>query len=527
MSKKLSNIYTGTVVAIKKNNIAVDLRLKCLYFVNIDEFSEEEREDLINKQISVYVPNIDPLVNTNRYASYKKAKIEVLWKQIEMYKKLDKIIGCKIINATRGGYSVLLNIGINAFLPSSHINNVVNQDLVGTYIDVKIIGTNKIHKNIVVSRKEVIFSEIEDQNTDSISGIKPGVMLLCLIKGINSSGLFVSVGHGYSGFIGLHDATYQYDADLSKTYQIGQVIQASILEVDDSNKRLTLTCLSYQDNPFEKYSIGDVVYAIPVSIICDESADFIALMREREYKVLCKMISLDSRFTFDELSEMIKSKTAIECKIKHVNIENKNLIVTTHRSNAEIWSAFYQEYSKCEDKTMQFVVHRKSRFMIFAKHNDFEITIPITSVHYIDTQKHFDSINIKDTIRAKAIHIDEKEMSAVFSIRAIYASQVENTLQEIVNKKIVNCVAKYFLSERRVVVLIENKLEVSAKTNKIDPYGHIDYNKSFNLEVEYHNVENLHIELRSIQQNKDASASSMTSLSILDIMGVEIEDLCE
>ena len=528
MSRKLSNIYTGTVVAVKKKSAVIDLKLKCLYFINIDEFNEEEREDLINKQISVYVPNIDPLVNVTKYASYKKAKIEVLWKQVELYKKLNKVINCKVLNATRGGYNVLLNIGINAFLPSSHTSSVINKDLVGTCVNVKIIGTNKIHKNIVVSIKEVVFEELEHKNYDNIVNMSPGVLLYCLIKGINSGGLFVNIGHGYAGFIGSHDATYQYDVDLSKIYQIGQIVKATVLEIDEVGKKVSLSCLQTQENPFEYYTVGNTIQAVPVSVVYDEYADFTVFMREQQHSVLCKMINLDSRYTVDEINELIKSCTAIECKVKHINTEGKNLIVTTHKTKQEIWDVFYSAYSASEDKIMSFIVHRKSKFMLFARYGDFETTIPITSVHYINTKQYFDNINTGDTIKLKAIHIDVQEMSVVFSARAVYAAEIVEKVQSIVDQKVVQCVVQYFLSERRVVLLIENTIEVSAKIAKIAPGGYVEHNASLKLEVEYYSVENLHIELRAIHYSKvQQQASSMTSVSILDIMGAEIEDLCE
>ena len=87
----------------------------------------------------------------------------------------DGLIKGKVRSVVKGG--LMVNIGVEAFLPASQIDVVPPKDLqqfVGNTYDFKIVKLNDDRKNVVLSRREVIEQERSEKRQKFLEGVNVG-----------------------------------------------------------------------------------------------------------------------------------------------------------------------------------------------------------------------------------------------------------------------------------------------------------------------------------------------------------------
>ncbi|CCV63693.1 RNA-binding S1 domain protein [Alteracholeplasma palmae J233] len=70
--------------------------------------------------------------------------------------------------------------------------------------------------------------------------MKEKTKVCCTVTGIQNYGVFVSCGE-YQGLIHISEISDKYVANINSLFEIGESIQACILESDEINKKLTLS----------------------------------------------------------------------------------------------------------------------------------------------------------------------------------------------------------------------------------------------------------------------------------------------
>lgn len=530
-------IYKAIVVAIKRNKVIVNANLKCLYSINSAEFNEEELKTLEGKELPVFISNLDPVYNKDRIASYKKAKNEILWLKIVDMRRTKQDVKGKVLNSTRGGFNIQLECGVNAFLPTSHVSEeAYESDLVGKTIDLKIIGTNKLHRNIIVSRKEFVVGKLEESNKDKMEVLSSGVVLKCIVKSISEHGLFVSLGYGYLAIIPASEASWGSVSDLYNIYHVGQHLEAMVCEVDSENRKVVLSINKTGNNPFVKLTKGTVVQAIPVRILKDSSFDtnssasqrFTVLYKMVDNLIMCKVSSEDERYDEATIVKNIADKTVVEVTIKSTDPENRIIMASTRRSKKDSWDAFLAAYNAAYSQVLPFRVKGKSKFMLFLAHEDYETVLTINEVACKNTAEVFNDIKVGDKIQAKVIHIEYGDQKVYLSRRALEDETMSFVIQEILEKESVTCKAIYNLGYRKYVVSVEGKIDVVVDSSKLSMNTVNLLRESFDNEfiaaIESYQSNNHHLELSEHKLIKESKAKKSSSPAVKDIM---ISDLIE
>ena len=517
----IKNIYRVKVIDRRKNHIIVNGNLKIVYRIPIDEFEEYELEDIVGKEIDVYMSSIDNISNGVAFASYKKAKKEIIWSQvIDMYKNRE-IITSKIISSTKGGYSVSLG-NIEAFLPVSHINIQDTEDIIGKTFNVIIIGINKLHNNVIVSNKEIAHIEIAQDNKDKLLNLSVNTKITCMIKGISNNMIFVDIGNDMNCFIPQSEASYEYNPDLSNIFAIGQKITAIVKEIK-SNARVMLSIIDTIENPFEKLSVLDKIKVKPFHVYAVSDSDkeniaddskYIVFGKESIYGLMCKMSSEDSRFSKEEVMKMIGDNIEFDCVVKYKNIDANCIIVSSSRTDDEKWNSFLQRYVQSKNGLVDFIVKDKSQGVIYATNEDFKTVIPLYELSHIDTISEYEKVKIGDKITVKVLYMNEDKKHIVCSKRIMN----KNTLIEVLNK-LMNCkyvVAKQiYQTKSQVIVSLDGLMEISLLNKQhADIIKYLKSHESVNLKVIGYNRSNLMP--RIIEYEK----SSNTNVGVSKIMDV-------
>jgi len=253
-------VVNGTIIAIKPQVVLVDIGYKSEGAIPISEFEDEEIE--VGDEVEVLLMKLENdegmVVLSKEKAAHRKN-----WEKIvEVYHEGGLVKG-KVKGAVKGG--LMVNVGVEAFLPGSQVDIIPPKDLneyVGKVFEFKIVKVNDDRKNIVISRREVIESERAEMRQNFLQSVKIGDRVEGQVKNITDFGAFVDL-QGMDGLLHVTDMSWGRISHPSALLHIGQTIEVLILDVDREKERVSLGIKQMEENPWEdieaRYPIGTEV----------------------------------------------------------------------------------------------------------------------------------------------------------------------------------------------------------------------------------------------------------------------------
>lgn len=260
-------LIKGKVVKVYKDYVLVDVGLKSEGKINILEFGTKipKEGDDVEVLLEQYEDNEGLIVLSKEKAD----KIKV-WDDINNSYENNTPIEGTIVAKVKGGLSV--DIGVKAFLPGSQIDlrpikNI--EKLIGTVSKFKIIKFNKKRGNIVLSRRQILEKEREEQRRETLAKIKEGEIVKGVVKNITEYGVFVDLG-GVDGLLHISDITWGRINHPEEMFHVGDEVQVKILKFDQANEKVSLGIKQMTEDPWlkvhERYPIGTKVRGKIVSL---------------------------------------------------------------------------------------------------------------------------------------------------------------------------------------------------------------------------------------------------------------------
>ncbi len=166
-------IVKGTVIEVRPKEVLVDIGYKSEGAIPANEF-EDIKVIKVGDQIDVLIEKLedkDGMV----VLSKEKAEFKQNWDKILTICNEGGTIMGKVKAVVKGG--LLVNIGVEAFLPASQIDVTTTKNLaafVGNSYEFKVVKINQERQNIVLSRRELIEQERNDRRSKLLSEMTPG-----------------------------------------------------------------------------------------------------------------------------------------------------------------------------------------------------------------------------------------------------------------------------------------------------------------------------------------------------------------
>src|SRR6185295_52389 len=151
-------IVKGTVIELRPKEVLVDIGYKSEGVIAGYEFDDIKAVKL-GDQIDVLIEKLEDKEGMV-VLSREKAEFKKNWDKILTICNEGGTITGKVKSVVKGG--LLVNIGVEAFLPASQIDIVPPKNLnqfVGNTYDFKVVKINQQRQNIVLSRRELIEQE--------------------------------------------------------------------------------------------------------------------------------------------------------------------------------------------------------------------------------------------------------------------------------------------------------------------------------------------------------------------------------
>jgi len=244
------SIVKGRVLEIRPREVLVDIGYKSegvipsAEFENIDTLEVGDEVDVLLERLE----NDEGMV----VLSKEKAAYRQNWNKIASVFQGDGLIKGKVKSVVKGG--LMVNIGVEAFLPASQIDIVPPKDLqqfVGNTYDFKIVKINDDRRNVVLSRREIIEQERSEKRQKFLESVNVGNRVIGTVKNLTDFGAFIDLD-GMDGLLHITDMTWGRLGHPSEMVKVGQQLEVVVLDINKEKERVSLGLKQTQRNPWDQ-----------------------------------------------------------------------------------------------------------------------------------------------------------------------------------------------------------------------------------------------------------------------------------
>jgi small subunit ribosomal protein S1 len=335
-------IVKGTIIEVRPKEVLVDIGYKSEGVIPANEF-EDIKIVKIGDEIDVLIEKLedkDGMV----ILSKEKAEFKKNWDNIlTICKEGGTIIG-KVKAAVKGG--LLVNIGVEAFLPASQIDIVPPKNLagfLGNSYEFKVVKINQERQNIVLSRRELIEQERNEKRSKLLAEMTPGDIRKGTVKNITDFGAFIDL-NGLDGLLHITDMSWGRIGHPSELLKVGQDIDVVVLDINREKERVSLGLKQKLVNPWEqiesKYSVGTRVNGKVVNLV--PYGAFIEIEPGVEGLVHVTELSWTKRIA--KPSDVLKIGQEVEAVVLGINRDEQKISLGIRQLETNPWDQAMEKY---------------------------------------------------------------------------------------------------------------------------------------------------------------------------------------
>ena len=336
------NIVKGTIIEVRPKEVLVDIGYKSEGVISALEF-EDIKTVKVGDQIDVLIEKLedrDGMV----VLSKEKAEFKQNWERILTICNEGGTISGKVKAIVKGG--LLVNIGVEAFLPASQIDIVTPKNLqqyVGNTYDFKVVKINQERQNIVLSRRELIEQERMERRQKLLAEMTPGDIRKGTVKNITDFGAFIDL-NGIDGLLHITDMSWGRIGHPSELLKVGQDIDVVVLDINREKERVSLGLKQKLANPWDtieqKYPVGARVKGRVVNLV--PYGAFVELEPGVEGLVHVTEMSWTKRIA--KPSDVLKQDQEIEAQVLGINREEQKISLGLRQLEANPWDKAQEKY---------------------------------------------------------------------------------------------------------------------------------------------------------------------------------------
>jgi small subunit ribosomal protein S1 len=335
-------IVKGTVIEVRPKEVLVDIGYKSEGVIPAAEF-EDIKAVKIGDEIDVLIEKLedkDGMV----VLSHEKAEFRKNWDKILTICNEGGTINGKVKAVVKGG--LLVNIGVEAFLPASQIDLIPPKNLttyLGNTYEFKVVKINQERQNIVLSRRELIEQERNEKRAKLLAEMMPGDIRKGTVKNITDFGAFIDL-NGIDGLLHITDMSWGRIGHPSELLKVGQDIDVVVLDINKEKERVSLGLKQKLANPWDeiesKYPIGARVKGRVVNLV--PYGAFVELEPGVEGLVHVTELSWTKRIA--KPSDVLKVDEEIEAVVLGINRDEQKISLGVRQLETNPWDSALNKY---------------------------------------------------------------------------------------------------------------------------------------------------------------------------------------
>lgn len=267
VSLKKGDTVKGTIIKIDDNQAYVSLGYKYDGVIPIRELSAVQLDNAgdavqVGQEVELKVVSIDDekekLVLSKRLIDGERA-----WDVLQSRFESGEVFEVTVADVVKGG--LVADVGVRGFIPASMVERHFVEDFSdykGRTLRVKVKEIDRENNKVILSQKEVLDAEFEQNKQQVIAGLQVGQQLEGTVQRLTPFGAFVDIG-GIDGLVHVSELSWQHVAHPKDVVSEGQKVTVKVLKVDPAAGKISLSIKAAQPGPWEnaagQFNVGDIV----------------------------------------------------------------------------------------------------------------------------------------------------------------------------------------------------------------------------------------------------------------------------
>ncbi len=324
---KNGEIVEGTVIAVKEDEIILNIGYKSDGIITKNEYSNGQSVDLtqvveVGQTMSAKVLKVND-GEGQVLLTYKRLAAEKGNKRLEEAFENQEVLKAPVTQVLDGGLCVVVDEA-RVFIPASLVSDTYERDLTkyaDQEIEFVITEFNPRRRRIIGNRKQLLLAERAEKQKELMARIAPGDVVEGVVKNVTDFGAFIDLG-GADGLLHISEMSWGRVDNPRKVFQVGDEVKVLIKEINGDKIALTL---KFEDqNPWltaaEKYAAGSVIKGKVARM-----TDFGAFVELEPGVDALLHVSQISREHVDKPSDVLKIGQEVETKVVDFNGEDRKI----------------------------------------------------------------------------------------------------------------------------------------------------------------------------------------------------------
>ncbi|MDH4468291.1 MAG: 30S ribosomal protein S1 [Bacteriovoracaceae bacterium] len=317
-----------------------------------------------------------------------------------------------------GGVDGLLHITDMSWGRVKHPSTILN---IGDEIDVKILKYDSSKERVSLGLKQVLPNPWETASEK----YRPGTKVKGEVVSIKDYGVFIELADGIEGLVHVSEMSWtQKLKSPPKDVNVGDKLEAVVIEVDIENKRISLGVKQLLPNPWdkivEKYNVGQLVEGkvkavVEFGVFIDLKDDIDALIHVSDFSWTRKNINP---------ADVYKVGDNVKAIVLAVDRDNQKFSLGTKQLEEDPWKKIDERHPV--GTLIEGDVTRLTEFGAFVEvETGIEGLIHISELSEERVEKASDVVKAGDKVKVMVVGIDKEAKKISLSVKAIDRENME------------------------------------------------------------------------------------------------------
>ena len=259
------DILTGTVVSVDEKEVILDLKYYAEGVIPAEDYTREPGFNLKEEvhpgdEVSTTVVRKDD-GNGNILLSRVEAADVLAWEKIREYKESGEALDVTVKGITNAGVIAYVE-GVRGFIPASRLSLGYVEDTeeyLNRQIRVQVIECDKDSKKLILSARELLREQAEEERKKKISNVQVGLVTEGTVESLQPYGAFVDLGNGLSGLVHISQICEKRIKKPSEVLSVGDRVKVKVTAVKDGKLSLSIK----EASDMMAKDIEEEVYEVP------------------------------------------------------------------------------------------------------------------------------------------------------------------------------------------------------------------------------------------------------------------------
>ena len=422
-------VLVGTIVRVEGEEVLIDIGYKSEGIVPLDEWSDTDEPPVAGQRISVLLEEIEDEFGLILLSKRKADRIREWEKIISTHKEGDIVKG-EVLKKIKGG--LLVNIGVNVFLPASQVDIRRPQDIDsyrGKVIECLILKIDEARRNIVVSRRRLIEVQREQMKKALLSELVEGQIRKGVVKNIADFGAFVDLG-GIDGLLHITDMSWGRISHPTEMVRIDQELEVMILHVDRDKEKIALGLKQKESSPWDnvetKYPVGTKIRGEVVNVM--SYGAFVKLEDGIEGLVHISEMSWTKRVNHP--TELVNPGEEVDVVVLGINKEKQEISLGMKQAQSNPWDEVAAKYPP--GATVSGTVRNLTNYGAFIELEEgVDGLLHVSDMSWTRKISHANELLKKgDPISCQVISVDQERKRIALGLKQLAGDPWETTIPQ-------------------------------------------------------------------------------------------------